>query len=153
MFFPEIVRFFVGPQSVFFIPLINRGIKVVAADPENAGKQFPGPGDGFLFEVSFFGMLRIAERPVSQHLKHCVMVSVVAHFFKVIMLSRNAQTFLCVGHTVVFDGCISEKQFLELIHTGIGKHQRGIVLDDHRCGRNYFMIFSFKILKKGCSYF
>ena len=39
----------------------------------------------------------IAERPVSEHLEHSVVVGVVSHLFKVVVLTAYTQTLLRVG--------------------------------------------------------
>jgi len=61
-----------------------------------------------------------------------MMIGIMPHLFQVIMLSRYPQAFLCIGHPLPCRILITEKDILELVHPGIGKHQGRIVLDYHR---------------------
>ena len=62
-------------------------IKAVRVKLHNLGKVLPRPVDGLLLEV-------VAERPVSEHLEHCVVVGVVSYLLKVVVLTAYAQTLL-----------------------------------------------------------
>ena len=74
----------------------------------------------------------IPKGPVSKHLKHRVVVRIMAHLLEVVVLTAHAQTFLRVGHAAALGFDVAENDVLELVHTGVGEHQRGIVLDHHR---------------------
>ena len=91
-----------------------------------------GPGDGFLFEI-------ITEAPVAEHLKHGVVVRVAAHLLQVVVFARHAQAFLRVALAAALGFGIAQDDVLKLVHTGIGKHQGGVVLDDHR-SRGYYQV-------------
>ena len=51
------------------------GIEVFRIDFQHIHQKFPRPVDGFVLEI-------VAKRPVAKHLKHGVVVSVVAHFLQ-----------------------------------------------------------------------
>ncbi len=65
-----------------------------------------------------------------------MVVCVHSYLLKVVVLAANSQTLLRVGHTCVLGGFVAEYDVLELVHSGIGEHKGGIILDDHRSGRN-----------------
>ena len=93
---------------------------------EHTDKVFPGIVDSSFLEI-------IAKTPVTQHLKHRVMVGVMTYFFEVIMLSTHAKTLLRVYPAHVFSRVFcTENNVLPLVHSSIGKHQRGIIFNDHR---------------------
>ena len=109
------------------IPLEYRGIETVRIQAEDVDEIFPGPVDGLLLEI-------VAEAPVPEHLEHSMVIGVVTHLFKIVVLSRHAQTLLAVGHAAVGGRMVSKDYILELVHSGVGKHQCRVILDDHRCG-------------------
>ena len=49
------------------------------------------------------------------------------------MFAADAQAFLRVGAAARFGVAGAQDDVLPLVHAGVGKHQRGVVLDDHRC--------------------
>ena len=58
---------------------------------QNVDKVFPRHIDGFSLEI-------IAERPVSEHLEHCMVVGVESDLLEVVVLAADAKTFLRVGN-------------------------------------------------------
>ena len=138
---PGPVSLLVSAYSQLFIPFKYRGIEARFIDFIHIRQQLPGPVDGFLFEV-------ISERPVSQHLKHGVMVGIVAHFLQIIVLARNPEALLYVSHT----GCCrcfhAQKDILKLVHSGIGEHQRGVVFDYNGSRGDNQVIFFLEIAYK-----
>ena len=52
------------------------------------------------------------------------------------MLAANAKAFLRVGHTFVRRRLVAQNDIFELVHAGVGEHQRRVVLDHHRCRWN-----------------
>ena len=128
-FLPVCSGLVVALQSFFLRTLKDGNIEMGGVDTEYVDKKTVGPFNGFLLEI-------VSERPVAKHLEHGVVIGVVTHFLKVVVLTGNAQTLLAVGLTAAFGFGISEDDVLELVHAGIGEHERRVVLDDHRCRRN-----------------
>ena len=62
-------------------------VEPVFGQLEHLRQQFPGPGNGVLFEI-------VAKAPVAQHLKHRVVVGVVAYLLQVVVLAADAQALL-----------------------------------------------------------
>ncbi len=106
---------------------------------KHVGKVFPGHIYRFLFEI-------VAERPVAKHFKHCVVIGVVTHFFEVVVLAAHTQTFLRVGNATALGAGVAKNDILELVHSRVGKHQRGVIFDDHRCRWHDMVAFRFKIV-------
>ncbi len=124
------------------ITLEDRRIKARRVKVQDVYKILPGPVDGFLLEV-------IAERPVAQHLEHCMMVGVVTHLLKVIMFSGHTQTLLAVSHTAALGGPVAEDNVFKLIHAGIGEHQCRVILNHHRSrGHNLMTALLKKALER-----
>ena len=131
---PVTCSFVVAFKSFFRASFEHCCIKVFRVNLEYINQELPCPRDSFLLEI-------IAERPVTQHFEHSVVVCVVTHFFQVVMFSAHTQTFLRVCHTLVFGRMISQYNVLELVHTCIGKHQCRVVLNHHWCRRHNLMSF------------
>ncbi len=124
---PGFLGFLVHLGPVFGRTLEHSGVEEVLVDFIDLGEKLPGPVDGFFLEV-------IAVAPVAEHLEHSVVVGVVAHLFEVVVLSADSQALLGVGGALVWCGLVAEENVLELVHPGIGKHKRRVVLYDHRGG-------------------
>ena len=58
------------------------------------------------------------------------------------MLAADAQTLLRIGNSIVFRLRITQNDVLKLVHAGVGEHQRGVTLDDHRCRGHDLMSFT-----------
>ena len=93
----------------------------------------------------------VAKRPVTQHLKHRVVVGIMTYFLQVVMLTRNAQTLLTVRHTRVLDRIIAQDDSFPRVHTGVGEHQRRIIFNHHRRRRNNLVTFRCHKVQKGLS--
>ena len=106
---------------------------------QTLGDQFPGPVDGFLFEI-------IAEAPVAEHLEEGVVIGVEADIFEIVMFAAGADAFLGVGGAGVAAGngagpfvdvrrALAQEDGHELVHAGVGEEQvRGI---GHEAGRGH----------------
>ena len=127
VFLPDLIRFEVLLQAFGRIPLEHGYVEDLRIDAVHLGEEFPRPSDGFLLEI-------VAEGPVAQHLEHRVVVRIHAHFLQVVVLSGYAQTLLRVGHAGKTRRREPEKDVLELVHPGIGKHERRVVLEHDRRG-------------------
>ena len=122
---PELGRLFVAGQAFLLVTLEDRDVEVLGIQVENTNEILPGRVDGALLEV-------VAKRPVAQHLKHRVMVGVVADHVQVVVLAAHAKTLLRVGAAARLRILRAKYDVFPLIHARVGKHQRGVVLDDHR---------------------
>ena len=109
-------------------------------------KIFPRIIDGSFFEI-------VTKRPIAKHLKHRVVICVKSHFFQVVMFTAYAQAFLRVCGSFVFRRDVAQYDVLELVHSGICKHQCRIVFDDHRCRRHNLMAFAVEEIFKRFSNF
>ena len=156
--FPEIVlfgktqdllRIDVGlcppPLVRFVVRRIHRRPEFLLGKFPDLGQQFPGPADGFLFVV-------IAKRPVPQHLEEGVVVGIAAHFFQIVMLTGDAQTFLGIDHPPMDRPLDPEKDIFERYHAGIGKQQRRIIGRNQRRTRDNLMAPVGKKLQEAVAY-
>ena len=80
MFFPKIVCILVSFQVFGSITFKNCYIQIFFWYFINFSQKFPRPSNCFFFEI-------IPKRPVPQHLKHRMMVSITPYIIQVIMLS------------------------------------------------------------------
>ena len=126
---PGLLRLGVELGAVFGGAFEHGGVEEVLVDAVHAGQEFPGPVDGLGLEV-------VAEAPVAEHLEHRVVVGIVSDFFQVVVLAAHAQALLRVGGAQVRGLGVAQEDVLELVHAGVGEHQGGVVLDDHRRGRH-----------------
>ena len=55
----------------------------------------------------------------------------MAHFLQIIVLTAHAQALLGIGHAAPLGFLVAKENVLELIHSGIGKHEGWIVLNHH----------------------
>ena len=108
---------------------------------ENVYKIFPSHVYGFFFEI-------ISETPVSEHFEHGVVVGVETYFLKVIVFAADTQAFLRICNSTVFRRYVSKDNVFKLIHSRVGKHQCGIVFDNHRSRRHYVVTFTFEKIFK-----
>ena len=76
----------------------------------------------------------VAEGEVAQHLEEGVMAAREADIFKVVVLAAGADALLRSGGPRVVALLRAEKQVFELVHSRVGKQQRGIV-GRHQRGR------------------
>ena len=120
---------FIAGDILFGRALEDGDIEVVGVEMQHVDEILPRIVDGTLLEV-------VAEAPVAQHLKHGVVVGVVANLLEVVVLAAYAQTLLRVGPTAWLGVLGTQYDIFPLVHTGIGKHQRRVVLDYHRGRRN-----------------
>lgn len=129
------------PQLECFIILKeNSSIEPGGIQTVHPCQQVPCPVYRLRLEI-------IAERPVSEHLEHGVVNRAGPHFFQVVMLSRNPDTFLAVHRPIVLAFTGSQEYILELVHPRIDKEQGWIVQGHDRGGRNEFMWRIFYLLK------
>ena len=123
--FPVLCRFIVAVDVFGRTAFKDRHVEPFRIEVQTIYKIFPCPSDDFFLEI-------IAERPVSEHLEHGMMIGIMSHLFQVVMFPADAQTFLRIRHTGIFNRYIAENDIFELIHPGIGKHQGRVAFDHHR---------------------
>lgn len=82
-----------------------------------------------------------------------MVVGVVPYFLQVVVLAAHTQAFLGVGHTWVLGRVVAQDDVLKLIHTRIGEHQGGVILDDHRGGGDNLMSLGLEEAFEGFSDF
>ena len=91
----------VVPRKTFLRRTFKDGcIEVSGVYLEYIHDILPSEVDRFFLEI-------VAERPVSEHLEHGVVVGIMAYFLEVVMLAADAQTFLAVRHTRVLDRVVA----------------------------------------------
>ena len=122
------------------------GIQAARVQPDYIHQKLPCPVDSLSLEI-------VAKRPVAQHLKHRMVIRIVADLLKVIMLAAHAQTLLRVSHTTVFCRLIAKDDILKLVHAGVGKHQRRVILDYHRGRRHDMVAFALEKVLERLAYF
>ena len=121
---PERGSFVVAGDVLLGRALEDGDVEVLGVEADDIHEIFPCHVDGALLEV-------VAERPVAEHLEHRVVVGVVAYLFQVVVLTADAQTFLRVGAAARFGVFGAKDDILPLVHTSVGEHKCGVVLDDH----------------------
>ena len=137
VFEPNAGSFVVAFQAFFVRTFEHRGVKVVGVEFQYIYQVFPGIVNGFFFKV-------VAKAPVAQHFEHGVVIGVVSHLFQVVVFTAHAQALLRVGASARFGIALTENNIFPLVHTSVGKHQSGVVLNNHRCRRHNGMTFRLK---------
>ena len=120
----------VAAEVLAGVALKHGDVKVFRVEVEHVDQILVGVVDGALLEV-------IAETPVAEHLKHGVVAQsrVASHFLQVVMLTADAQAFLRVGATTWVGFLGAENNVFPLVHTSVGEHEGGVVLDYNRSRR------------------
>ena len=121
---PGLFGLLVHLGAVFRGAFEHGGIKEVLVYSVHIREKLPSPVDSLGLEV-------IAKAPVAKHLEHGVVVGVVPNLFQVVMFSADSQALLCVYGAVECSCLVAEEDVLELVHSGVGKHEGGVVLYDH----------------------
>ena len=123
---PIVVSLLIESYAILLATLEYCSIHTALVELVYLCEELPRPLDSLLLEV-------IAIRPVTEHLEHSVVVCIVAYLLQVVMLTRHTQTLLRIGYAREFAWRVTQEDILELIHTCVCKHQRWIILDNHRC--------------------
>ena len=137
MRFPIACCFVVAFESISLAALKHGGIEVFRIDFQHIHQKFPRPVDGFVLEI-------VAKRPVAKHLKHGVVVGVVAHFLQVVVLTAHAKALLAIGGSAPLWHLVAQNNILELVHAGIGEHQCRVVLHHHWSRWHNLVTFALK---------
>ena len=101
-------------------------VEVLGVQFEDIDQILPCPAYCLFLEI-------VTERPVAQHLEHGVVVGVMSYLLQVVVLTAYAQAFLRVCHTAALGGAVAQNDILELVHSGVGEHKGGVILDHHGC--------------------
>ena len=125
MFFPGLASLGIEFCAIFGRAFEYGRIKLGLVNLVNFCEKFPCPVDRLCLEI-------VSETPVSEHLEHGVVTSVVTHRLEVVVLSAHAEALLAVCRPAELRCAVSEENVFELVHSGIGKHQCRVVLYDHR---------------------
>ena len=121
---PCLAGFGVQLGAVFFGAFENGGVQFGGVNLIDLCEKFPGPVDGFGLEI-------VSEAPVSQHLEHGMVASVVAHGLQVVVLAAYAEALLAVGGTGELGCAVPEENVFELVHARVGEHEGRVIFDDH----------------------
>ena len=128
-------------QTVFLTTFKDSCIQAVFVQLHDLCQKFPGISNCLFFKI-------IAKRPVTQHFKHRMMICIMPNFLQVIVFSGYPETFLRIRDTTVLRTYITKDYILELIHSGVGKHQRRIIFNDHWSRRYNNVPFTLKKIQK-----
>ena len=122
---PQVIGFGVALHATFAVK--DGHVEFVFVDPEPVFRsdQIPGIGDGVFFEV-------VAEGKIAQHFEERVMAVGEADIFEIVMFAAGADAFLRSCGAVVVARFEAEKDVFELVHSGVGEEQRGVVRRDER---------------------
>ena len=77
----------------------------------------------------------------------------MSYLLQIVVLAAHAEALLGIGDTTPLGFFITQDNVLELVHTGIGKHEGGIVLDHHRGRRHNVMPMLLKVALESLSDF
>ncbi len=69
-----------------------------------------------------------------------MVVGVASYFFEVVVLSADADTFLCVSDSGIIPLAGSEEDFFELIHPGVREEERRVAVRYDGSARNDAML-------------
>ena len=131
------------PQLVgFIVVVINGDEKPVLLQAEFARDQCPGELDGKRFEI-------IAERKIPQHFKKSVVACRIADIVQIIVLAARAHAFL--GGRGARIGALfhAGKDILELHHSGIGEHERRVIVRHEGGGSHDLVSILLEEIEKG----
>ena len=142
MLCPVTCGFVVASQMLLRRALEDSNIEIFGVQVEYVDEIFPCVVYSSLLEI-------VTKAPIAKHLKHRMMVGVMADFLQVIMLSADAEALLRVGAAARLGVTCTEYDVLPLVHTGVGKHQGRVILDYHRSrGHNSVSLAGEKSLKR-----
>ena len=119
----------IAVEAFFLRTLKHRHVQVGRVKVQHVNQILPGIVNGTLLKV-------VAKAPVAKHLKHGVVVRVMSNFLQVIVLTAHAQALLRVGAAAWLGVALAKDNIFPLVHTSVGKHQSGVVLNHHRSRRH-----------------
>ena len=105
--------------------------------PFGGSEEFPSEVDRVAFEV-------VAEGKVAHHFEEGVVAGGVADVFQVVVFAAGADAFLRGGGAVVWAFVEAEEYVFKLVHTGVGKQQRRVVVRHERGRADDGVAFGFE---------
>ncbi len=132
---PNVIGFIIGG--------VNRNPQFFLGQtkPLRAGQQFPGVTDGVAFEI-------ITEAEVTQHFEEGMVTRSVTHVFQIVMLTTGTHTTLRGRGSHIITFVQPQENILELVHPGIGKQQRRIIVWHQRTTGDDLMSFTMEKVEK-----
>ena len=121
---PEAIGLGIHLKTFLLVAAKDGNIETVLVNLHHLGEELPAVGNSLTLEV-------VAKRPIAEHLEHSMVVGIVAHLFEVVVLATDTQALLRVTYSRVLCRTVAKEDVLELVHSGIGEHQRRVVLDYH----------------------
>ena len=116
--------------------------ELVLGKAQFAGDQRPGPLDRVGLEI-------VAEGEVAQHLEEGVVAGGVADIVEIVVLAAGAHAFLRRGGARLMAFLDAGEDVFELHHTGVGEHQRRVVVRHERRGGDFLVSVANEIIEKG----
>jgi hypothetical protein len=84
------------------------------------GEELPPKETGLLFEI-------VAKGEITEHLEECMVTARPSDIFEIIVFSADSDAFLHGGDAICRTRLDTGKNILELHHSGVCEHQRGII--------------------------
>ena len=131
---PHTLGLVVGSQSIALITSKHGHVEAVLLKLAYLREEFPGPINGLLLKV-------VSKGPVAEHFKQRVVVGVNTHLLEVVVLATDAQALLAVRNPRVNYRLGTDEHVFKRIHSRVGKHQRGVVLNHQRSRRHNHVPF------------
>ena len=119
--FPQVGGFGVAGDAVGLIAFEAGDVQAHRVELEDLREQLPGHLDGAALEV-------VAEGPVAQHFEEGVMPARSPDVVEIVVLAAGADAFLRVGNALPRGLLGAEEIGLELVHPGVGKQQRRVIV-------------------------
>src|SRR5262249_45133478 len=122
----------------------DSGVELVFCNPVPFGRgdQLPCICNRFALEV-------VAKAEVPEHLKERVMTLGEADVLKVVVLAPGADALLRRSRPRVVAFLQTQEDVLELVHSGVGEEQSGIIRRDERRRMDTAVSLAFEVTEKG----
>ena len=109
----------------FVVIQINGHPEIFLGQTNFLGQEFPGESYGFFLKIR-------PETEVPQHLEEGVVPGGLAHVVQIVVLAARPYAFL-TGSGALRRGILDPNEnVLELVHAGVGKQKRRVILGDDR---------------------
>ena len=112
---PVAISLLVACKTFAIITFEDSNVEVCRIKLENINEILPCHINSTFLEV-------VTERPVAEHLEHCMVICIVSNLFEVVVLTTNTETLLRVRTATWLWVACTEDYILPLVHTSIGKH-------------------------------
>ena len=129
----------IGPNPLGLVVVaVHRDPQPLPGQFQVAGEELPGEANGLSLEV-------VAKAEVAEHFEEGVVARGVADIFQIVVLAAGAHTALRAGCAGTGPWLQAQKHVLELVHTGVGEQQRGIVRGDQRTAGDASVLLRCKV--------